>query len=198
MTRRAPRVRLAHRVPPRKTDSVRGVNWAADHGFRVIDVNCLLSADGTPHAQHGAPYGLAQQGFLPKRDKRKVRDLTDVELARLRSPDGYRVPPMVLIFKAAKQRGVRIEVEAKDDRRFTRPSTWLDMAADAQRVFGDDWAQHVEMKVLTNLSGGLAYALKVCAAAHAAGWPTMILPRGSARLRRLNAPYITLNRGGRV
>lgn len=198
MTRRAPRVRLAHRVPPRFTDSVRGVKWAWLHGFPWIDVNCLLSKQGTPHAQHGAPYGLAAQGFLPHGDDRKVRDLTDVELAGLRSPDGYRVPTMLLIFKAARRRKRKVEVEAKDDHRFTLAETWQRLADDAHQAWGEDWQQHVVAKVLTDLSGGLPYAFAVCEAAHAAGWPTMILPRKGARLKRLGAPFITYNRGGRV
>jgi hypothetical protein len=63
---------------------------------------------------------------------------------------------------------------------------------------GPQLADRVVVKVLTNLSGGLPYALAVCQAAHAAGFPTMVLPRKGARLKKINQPYVSWNRGGRV
>ncbi|NUR07698.1 MAG: hypothetical protein HOQ45_11905, partial [Nocardioidaceae bacterium] len=161
MTRRARIRRVAHREPPRLGDSPRGMRWAAKNGYRWADVNCLLSREGVPHAAHGAPFGLAQQGFLPDGDARRVRDLRADELFELRSPDGYRVPSIYRVFRAAAKYGVNVELEPKDDHRFTKPETWHNIAFFAEAAWGDDWAKHVQVKCLTNLSGGLTYARRV-------------------------------------
>lgn len=199
MTRRYPRRRrVAHLTPPRRTDSIRGLVWARRHGFDWIDGNVLLSAEGTPHMAHGAPYGLAAQGFLPAGDGRRVRDLGDAELAALRSPDGYRIPTLAEYLAAAKRQGRRVELEAKDDRRFTHVETWQAIAEVARAVWPYTWRRRVKVKRLTNLSGGLEAALDVLEAAHAAGFPTILLPRGSDRHRPINRPAVTYNHGGRV
>lgn len=200
MTRRCPWSHVAHQVPPRHGDSVRGIRWAAEHRFPWADVNMGISSDGVVVAAHGPPYGLAAQGFLPHGDFREVRDLADDELSRLVSPDGYHIPTMREVFHAAAHHGVRIEPEAKHDHRFTLQETWADLARDAFAAWGADWASHTCAKVLTNLAHGPAgvdFARAVCAAAHAEGWRTMVLPRGRARLQVIAGPTITYNRGGR-
>lgn len=197
-TLRAPRRKVAHLVPPRKTDSIRGIRWAAKNGYDWIDVNCLLSRDGVAFAQHGAPYGLAAQGFLAKDDPAKVKHLDAKTLDGLRSKDGYQVPRISEIFRAASRNGIKLELEAKDDHRFTDRATWERIADQADSAWGNGWQRHVVVKVLTNLSGGPQYARAVCRAAHAAGFQTMVLPRGVARLKPMRGPNITFNRGGRV
>ncbi|GAB7007055.1 hypothetical protein JCM18899A_45280 [Nocardioides sp. AN3] len=198
MTSRYPGRRVAHRTPPRLTDSIRGVKWAADHHYRWIDVNALPSQERTLHAQHGAPYGLAQQGFLPKGDTRRVQDLTDAELAALRSSDGYRVPIIEQIIQVCAEEQVNLELEAKDHRWFTLAETWKPVAEAALAAWGPTWQDHLNGKVLTDLSGGLDYALAVCSAMHEATVPSIILPRRAARMQRLDRPFITFNHGGRV
>jgi hypothetical protein len=198
VTSRYPSRRVAHRVPPRKSDSVRGVIWAARHGYGWIDVNALPSLDGTLHAQHGAPYGLAQQGFLPKDDPRKVSELTDAELADLVSPDGFPVPTIEVIIQACADQGVNLELEAKDNRLFKQAETWKPVAEMALEAWGLLWRRHLNGKVLTDLSGGLDYALAVCEAMHEAGVPSIILPRKRVRMQRLDRSFITFNHGGRV
>lgn len=198
MTSAYPRRHVAHRVPPRLTDSLRGIAWAEEHDIPWIDGNMLLSKQGTIYMNHGAPYGLAAQGFLPKGDKRKVRNLTDAQLDSLHSPDGYQVPTLEEYIHGLARHGRKGELEAKDDHRFELPQTWQQVADFARGAWGRSWRQHVNGKVLTNLSGGLEYALNVCDAGHEAGVPMIILPRKGARLRRLARPSITYNHGGRV
>lgn len=198
MTSRYPARRVAHRTPPRLTDSIRGVRWAAAHHYGWIDVNALPSRERTLHAQHGAPYGLAQQGFLPKGDSRRVQDLTDSELAGLRSQDGYRVPTIEEIIRTCAEQQVDLELEAKDHRLFTEAETWKPVAETALEVWGPAWPEHLNGKVLTDLSGGVDYALAVCTAMHEASLPSIILPRRAARLQRFDRPFITFNHGGRV
>jgi hypothetical protein len=198
MTSRYPKRRVAHRTPPRLTDSIRGVRWAAEHGYGWIDVNALPSQERTLHAQHGAPYGLAQQGFLPEGDRRRVQDLIDAELAALRSPDGYRVPTIAEVIRACAEQHVDLELEAKDHHWFKEAETWKAVAETALDAWGPTWPQHLNGKVLTDLSGGLDYALAVCTAMHEASVPSIILPRRAVRMQRLGRPFITFNHGGRV
>jgi hypothetical protein len=49
--------------------------------------------------------------------------------------------------------------------------------------------------VLSNLGGGLHYAKKVLRHAHAAGFTTIILPRGKHKRMTISAPYIDFRRG---
>lgn len=73
------------------------------------------------------------------------------------------------------------------------------LRAAAIAAYGSGFRRHVTVKVLTNLSGGVPYALKVCEAAHAAGFPTMVLARGSARFRRFSGnEVVTWVRGSAV
>ena len=200
MTKPCPWSDVAHQVPPRRGDSVRGIRWAAEHHKPWADVNVGISSDGVAVAAHGSPYGLAQQGFLPRGDFRQVRDLTDEELSRLVSPDGYHIPTMREIFHTAAHHGRKVEPEAKHDHRFTFQRTWWDLARDARSAWGEDWPEHTCMKILTDLEAGdrgLEFALAVMEAAHQEGWRTMVLPRGRHRLRVIAGPSITYNRGGR-
>lgn len=52
------------------------------------------------------------------------------------------------------------------------------LAADMQAAYGQDWKRWCLVKVCT---GGLAYKLEVCKAAHAAGIPTLISVQGKER-----------------
>jgi hypothetical protein len=57
------------------------------------------------------------------------------------------------------------------------------LAVSARHVYGDGFRDHVTVKCLTSLAGGEAYALRVLAAAHAAGFKTMLLARGKCRFK---------------
>jgi hypothetical protein len=72
------------------------------------------------------------------------------------------------------------------------------LAKAAKRAYGADWQARVEVKVLTNLAGGLPYAKTILRHAHAVGFTTIILPRGHHADVVIDEPYIDFNRGGRV
>ena len=78
----------------------------------------------------------------------------------------------------------RSEWEVKDIRPFTSAAAlnaaFASLASSAQRYYGASWASHVQIKMLSDLSGGQAFALKVLNAAHAHGFTTMYLARGTA------------------
>jgi hypothetical protein len=98
--------------------------------------------------------------------------------------------------------GLSVEWEVKDVKPFTKAATldaaFANLAALARQYYGDSWSSKVEIKVLSNLSGGQKYALKVLKRAHAYGFTTMFLARGKATATQIPAtaqPYVTYVRG---
>lgn len=89
-----------------------------------------------------------------------------------------------ITFKQDAARHLSVEWEVKDIRPFTSAAAlnaaFASLAASAQRYYGASWASHVQIKMLSDLSGGQAFALKVLSAAHAHGFTTMYLARGTA------------------
>ncbi|WP_026146023.1 hypothetical protein [Nocardioides sp. Iso805N] len=100
------------------------------------------------------------------------------------------------------QYGLSVEWEVKDVRPFTKAATldaaFANLAALAKQYYGSAWHSRVEIKVLSNLSGGQKYALKVLKHAHAAGFTTMFLSRGRTTGIQIPASaqtYVTYVRG---
>lgn len=100
--------------------------------------------------------------------------------------------------------GLSVEWEVKNVHPFTKAATldaaFANLAALARQYYGTAWRSRVEIKVLSNLSGGQKYALKVLKHAHAAGFTTMFLSRGSTTGIQIPASaqtYVTYVRGAR-
>jgi len=78
--------------------------------------------------------------------------------------------------------GLSVEWEVKNVQPFTTDAAldaaFANLASVAQRYYGSAWRSRVQIKVLSNLSGGRAYALNVLKHAHAYGFTTMFLARG--------------------
>jgi hypothetical protein len=149
--------------------------------------------------EHGAP----SRFWFAKGDRAKEH--TAAELFKRSRVVRGRVYPLrssaeAFADNAAEDRGT--EWEVKDLRPITDEqldAMMADLAADAEAAYGSDWHKHVVVKVLTNLGGGLRYALRVCRAAHAHGIPTMLLARGRARYRRFRGhAEVTYVRGSLV
>jgi hypothetical protein len=140
---------------------------------------------------HGAP-------FNPSWLKGKLENLawlpTKIRHPRLRSARST--------FRQNARLGISTEWEVKDLHPLTSEGAlnvaFSRLAASARAAYGADWQKRVTVKVLTDLSGGLEYAKKICKHAHAAGIPAMILARGDDAHRVINEPYIDYNRGGKV
>lgn len=98
--------------------------------------------------------------------------------------------------------GIGTEVEIKSLEPITdgqMDAIMAQLAADAAAAYGANWRHHVIVKVLTNLAGGLPYAMKVCRHAHHHQIPTMLLVRGRDRFRRFpNHHAVTYVRGSAV
>lgn len=174
-------------------DSRAGSKLAAKRGYKWIDCDGHLSFDLFWVNAHGAPY-------LPKWMKRGDK-FERHTLAELRGKHkGLRTS--LITFKQNAALGLSTEWEVKDLHPLTHEEhlevAFSRLAADAQKAYGADWQKRVQVKVLTNLGGGLPYAKKILRHAHAVGFDTIILPRGKTRLTKLDLPYVTYSRGGRV
>jgi hypothetical protein len=195
MTRRAPGRRFAHFDTVIRFaggilgDSRKGSRQAAAEGYKWIDCDGHLTKDLVWVNAHGAPF---LPSWMRKGDKFEYHTWDELHRHHraLRSS--------LLTFHQNSLLGLSTEWEVKDlhpivgeqqlETAFTR------LAADAKSAYGDKWQSRVQVKVLTNLGGGLPYAKKILRHAHEAGFTTMILPRKTARLRKIDEPYITYRR----
>jgi len=98
--------------------------------------------------------------------------------------------------------GLSVEWEVKDVQPFTTDAAlnaaFANLAATAQKYYGAAWRSRVQVKVLSNLRGGQAYALNVLKHAHAYGFTTMLLARGKATRTEIPAAaqtYVNYVRG---
>ena len=183
----APRHRVYHRrwTSGHVVNSERGSVLARDAGCHWIDNDFHLSKYGQSWINaHGAP----EIFWLPRHD-RFERHTTAELLKRGRVYRGHveRLRTIRQTFADNHHHGLSTEVEVKDVRPWATPEildrAFARLVRHAQAVYGDGWRDHVVVKVLTNLGGGEAYALKICAAAHAHGIPTMLLVRGRCRFK---------------
>ena len=146
--------------------------------------------------EHGAP----SRFWFAKGDRAKEHPAE--ELLKRSRVVGRRVYPLRSALEAFGDNaaeGVGTEWEVKNLRPITDEqlaAMMADLAHAAADAYGPHWRRHVVVKVLTDLPGGLRYALRVCRAAHAAGLRTMLLVRGRDRLRRFRGhTEITYVRG---
>ena len=203
MTKPAPSVSFYHDDRHIRTaggtygDSKPGTRYAGLKGYRRADQNgqaVLRKGKLYPVNAHGAP-------FLPAfiKDRFTAHKWGPLHLCH----------PGLRSAKKCFKHNLRylgphvvVEWEVKDLHPYTsraRLDEYMEqLARDAEAVFGEDWAEHVVVKVLTNLRGGKPYAMHVLRAAHRVGFKTMVLPRGVWVHRVLDKPFITWNRGGRV
>jgi hypothetical protein len=176
-----------------KGDSAAGSHEAAGEGYHWIDNNGHSSSDAWPFNMHGAPFNPF---WIRRGDKLEKHRAAWIERKH------PRLRTALETFEQNERLGLSTEWEVKDLHPVTSDADLalyfhrLAVAADA--AYGPRWRRRVEVKVLSNLTGGLHYAKKVLRHAHDAGFTTIILPRGKHTRLTISEPYITYNRGGRV
>lgn len=203
MPTRAPRRRTGHRNWRWSyiTNSERGAALARQAGYHWLDNDWHVTYGGVDWGNdHGAPLHL----FFRKGDRMEHHKSEDV-FARTVTINGieYHIRTLREALEDNAHHGLSTEVEVKDWRPW---STYIilrarmaELARTALEVYGPNWRQHVNVKVLSNLGGGIPYALAVCRAAHHYGIPTILLARGRARFMRFRShPAITWVRGSAV
>lgn len=193
------------------SDSLRGTKIAAARGYTWIDQDGQLSYSAPANLRggvgrvsqaahltwvnaHGAPYNPKWLG--------KGRFETRAWSSLRRRP-GLRNADMTFQQNAA--RGISVEWEVKNIRPFTTPAAlnaaFANLAASAQRYYGAAWRSRVQVKMLSDHTGGQPFALKVLRVAHAHGFTTILLARGAAVRTPIPAAahqYVTYVRGARA
>jgi len=198
-TRKAPGRRFAHYTKPgyRATNSYKGLRRARKEHYGWVDLDWQLSGDK-------APKPINTHWGTPKTEKWTLRGkpittafkhLPWSTIKQLRTADGYKIHTPIEMFRKAKALGLRIEFEAKGDARWEDPAIWERIARVARIVWGDAWKSHVEVKTLSNLTGGQTAALRRLAAAESVGFTTILLARGTAKTKVFNTDAVTYVRG---
>lgn len=199
--RKAPGRRVYHRTwrSGFLVNSTQGSHAAKKAGYSWVDHDHHLSKGGEKWVNaHGAPekvWGTARfesQSWesLARKHKRYKGQVYSLRTGGQTLRDNARLK-------------LNTEFEVKDVRPYDS-LTLLErafhrLAVAAQDAYGDTWRKHVVVKVLTDLSGGEPYALRVCKAAHSAGFETMLLARGKSRFSRFtDKTYVTYVRGSAV
>lgn len=194
MTTRAPRVPVAHLTNPSYSagNSDHGDAWAIAHGYVWTDNDVLASkaVAGVRTLMNGHYPMLRHDGHVPWRDRRRYSDLTAAQLAKLRTPQGFRIRTVLESLDNAHRLGLRRELEAKT---LITAAEWRGVAEHARSLWGDDWRQYVVVKCLTTTFRWR----RILRNAHAAGFTTIALVRGPWRYRAINSPSITYVRGSK-
>lgn len=170
--------RFAHYLPYHEGNSLRAIDRAADEDFKRIDLDCHVSKDGVDVITHW-DRPLRHKFIDPLRRTlldRKVSSMSYLHLHRLRAgEDGYVIQSAAKAFRRAAKRGITVELEVKADRRFESISHMRRLKA-----LADEAGCDVVVKTLSNIPGAAARLR----AAKLAGFTTIILPRGTRRLRK--------------
>ncbi len=189
-------------------DSLRGTRIAAARHYQWIDQDGQLSYTSYTGLRGGVGR-VSQPGHLTwvnahgapfnPRWLKKGRFETRV-WARIKSRPGLRNAEMT--FKQNAAYGLSVEWEVKNIKPFTTTAAldaaFTNLATAAQQYYGSAWASRVQVKMLSNLPGGPAFALRVLKVARAHGFTTIYLARGAATRMQIPASahsYVTYVRG---
>lgn len=189
-------------------DSLQGTRAAAARRYQWIDQDGQLSYTSVAGLRggvgrvslpahltwvnaHGAPFNPRWM----KRGRFETRAWSNI-----RRRPGLR--DAATTFQQDAAYGLNVEWEVKNIRPFTTAAAlnaaFANLAAAARQYYGPAWASRVEVKMLSNLPGGPAFALRVLRTAHAYGFTTIYLARGSAARTQIPASahsYVTYVRG---
>lgn len=100
-------------------NSLQGIDYAADHGYKGIDIDVMVTKDGVLVGTHaweplasGVMGGFKDPEGKLKKDTR-LSEMTLAEVRRLRHEDGYRISTLEELIVHAKSRGINLILEMK-------------------------------------------------------------------------------------
>lgn len=192
-------------------DAIRGTRAASAAGYTWIDQDGQLSYKTKARLRAGA--GRISQAsdivwvnahgspFNPKWLKKKKNNRFEEQAwNKIKHHAGLR--DVAQTFRQDAAYGLSVEWEVKDVHPLTKAAAlnaaFANLASAAKTYYGAAWAEHVQVKVLSNLHGGSKYALKVLKHAHKYGFTTFYLARGKATKTQIPASaqsYVTYVRG---
>ncbi|MFT4264711.1 MAG: hypothetical protein QM572_15105 [Nocardioides sp.] len=171
-------------------DSLAGTKAAAAKGYKWIDNNGQISFANRASKKAGAKKATSPgklvwvnahgAPFNPKWLK-KGRFETQ-NWAKIRKRKGLR--DVLTTFKQNAAYGISTEWEVKNIRPFNSAgaldAAFANLRSAAQTAYGSNWQSRVQIKVLSNLTGGQAYGLSILKAAKKYGFTTILLARGAS------------------
>jgi glycerophosphoryl diester phosphodiesterase len=132
--------RIFHLQFPRmkhEENSVRGAVYASRHGYRAIDLDLQITADGFVVVTHWARPMRRDRFYDPKHKigpNRPVSKLDWWQVRRLRTHDGYQIRTIERMLRVCARLGIVALLEPKGDPRFKRAEIWRHIAAVADDV----------------------------------------------------------------
>lgn len=165
------------------SNSRNGAVLARAHGKRRLDIDATRTRDDVLINDHGKPL----VSYFEPGTRSIMFDWAEVKTRTyVHDKSTYHPRTIAEALVDNAKHGTDSEVEIK----YLGPISYKrlyaimhQLALDAETAYGPEWRQHVVVKVLTNLAGGINYALEVCHAAHAVDLDTMLLVRGPYRFR---------------
>lgn len=121
-------------------NSLRGIRFAATHGYGWIDLDLQITKDGVIVVTHWARPQRRDAFHDPRRKigpDVPVSHLTWKQVRRLRTTDGYRIVRVERALRACARYGVGAYVEPKADKRFELDAPWAHMKAVAEDLGAD-------------------------------------------------------------
>ena len=101
-------------------NSLEGIDYAAKHGYKAIDIDTMVTKDGVPvgtHAweplQSGKKGGFKDTAGKIKDKNIRISGMTLAEVRRLKHKDGYRISTLEELMIHAKQKGINLIIEMK-------------------------------------------------------------------------------------
>lgn len=101
-------------------NSLEGIDYAAKHGYKAIDIDTMVTKDGVPVGSHawyplesGKKGGFKDTAGKIKDKKARISGMTLAEVRRLKHKDGYRISTLEELMIRAKQKGINLIIEMK-------------------------------------------------------------------------------------
>lgn len=154
---------VPHGTPYHVENSIRGIRYAAKHGYRAIDIDLQMTTDGRVVGTHW-DRPMLHDGFRDPRKQLKpatlVRGMTFLEVTRLRGGSRlrpYRISGIERLLAECARRKIIAVLEPKNDSRFEDVRVWQhilkvaeDLGAEVRgytlRTLGDGEARVKAMK----------------------------------------------------
>lgn len=136
-------------TPKHRENSLRGIRYAARHGYTHIDLDLLITRDNVivgchwqrpmVHDKFYDPAGIIHRGM-------RIKSLNWAQVRTLRAGRGlrrYRIQRVERLLAECARRGIVAYLEPKDDKRFEEDWPWQHIAAVA-----DDVGAHVMVRAI--------------------------------------------------
>lgn len=152
-------------TPKHVENSVRGIRYAARHGYDAIDLDLLITRDDVIVGCHWV-HPMLRDGFRDPLRRisatKAVRSLSWEQVSRLvagRRPRRYHISRVERLLRACADNGIIAFLEPKNDDRFEQDWPWREI-----RKAADACGAHVRVRSIEDLGGNDAGVRRVRAA----------------------------------